>query len=72
MTVFKSALPDIIIVSQEGYSGFESIYSTTYHELCHASHCKKVGATYWSRYASYIMSHGFDYGDYGGDKDSGV
>lgn len=72
MTVFKFALPDIIVVSREGVSTFESIYSMTYHELCHASHCKKVGATYWSRYASYIMSHGFEYGDYGGDKDSGI
>ena len=72
MTVFKFALPDIIVVSREGVSTFESIYSMTYHELCHASHCKKAGATFWSRYASYIMSHGFKYGDYGGDKDSGI
>ena len=72
MTVFKWALPDVIIVSNPDVSTYKGVYSTTYHELCHASHCKKVGSTYWARYASYIMSHGFGYGDEGGDKDSGV
>lgn len=72
MTVFKWALPDVIIVSNLDVCTYEGVYSTTYHELCHASHCKKVGSTYWARYASYIMSHGFGYGDEGGDKDSGV
>lgn len=55
---------------------YKSIYSVACHELAHASHFAKVGASYWDRYVRYIMSTyvknaGKTYGD-GSAEDSGV
>lgn len=46
---------------------FQKIYSTTCHELAHASHFSKVGTAFWDRYIDYIMTSyavsGEAYGD---------
>ena len=47
---------------------YRQIYSTTCHELAHASHFCKVGTEYWNKYIAYIMESyvktgGMTYGD---------
>ena len=63
----KFLLPDITLglADKEDY---RSIYSTTCHELAHASHFTKVGTGYWNVYIRYIVesfikSGGSLYGD---------
>ena len=60
-------LPDITIgaASSQDYSG---LYSSTVHELAHASHFTKVGTDYWNKYILYIVqsfleSRDMTYGD---------
>ncbi|MBR5300424.1 MAG: hypothetical protein IKU36_09275 [Bacteroidales bacterium] len=60
-------LPDITI-GTKGDETYDTIYSTTCHELAHASHFSKVGISYWNSYILYIMesfidSGGMTYGD---------
>lgn len=58
--LLKVFLPDITI----GLHGqkYNDIYSSTNHELAHASHFSTVGSAYWAQYVSYIMTYGA-YGD---------
>ena len=65
--LIKYLLPDITLglADKEDY---RSIYSTTCHELAHASHFSKVGKTYWNKYIWYIVetfitTGGMTYGD---------
>jgi hypothetical protein len=59
--------PDITLgVDQK--NDYRRIYSTTCHELAHASHFSKVGKAYWDEYITYIMTSyvktgGITYGD---------
>ena len=60
-------LPDITI-GASGKDEYRKIYSTTCHELSHASHYAKVGSGYWNPYILYIISSfvssgGETYGD---------
>lgn len=59
--------PDITL-GMEGKDEYRRIYSTTCHELAHASHFTAVGAKYWDEYIKYIMysyakTGGMTYGD---------
>lgn len=47
--------PDITIGSKN-LSSYKDIYSTTVHELAHASHFASVGKEYWDKYIIYIAS----------------
>ena len=61
--VTKFAQPDITI--DAGYSSSndtDDVYQTTFHELGHASHMKKVGSSYWVKVINYIITYGA-YGD---------
>ena len=67
-------LPDIT-VGVKGSKEYREIYSSTCHELAHASHFSRVGTEYWDRYIrfiikSYISSGGVTYGD-GTEEDAG-
>ncbi|GLB51402.1 hypothetical protein NBRC110019_04410 [Neptunitalea chrysea] len=42
--------------------GTDGVFETTFHELGHASHFKKVGSSYWIKYINYIITYGA-YGD---------
>ena len=69
--ILEYFLPDITI-GTKGETDYTSIYSTTCHELAHASHFSKVGTAYWNRYIlyiieSYVTSGGMTYGDGTGD-----
>ncbi len=60
-------LPDITI-GTKGAADYARIYSSTCHELAHASHFAKVGTDYWNKYIlyiieSYIKTGGMTYGD---------
>ncbi len=57
----KFILPDVIIRSGSS-KGTDGVFSTTFHELGHASHFKKVGSGYWIKYINYIITYGA-YGD---------
>ena len=64
-------LPDITL-GTKGIDSYKHLYSTTCHELSHASHFSKAGVSYWDRYIKYIlesflMSGGMTYGDGTGD-----
>lgn len=48
-------VPDITLNNKVGPKD-TTLYRTTLHELAHASHFRKVGVSYWSKYASYITS----------------
>ena len=67
-TLTKFAHPDITI----GSSGYNSdiIYRNVFHELSHASHFRKVGASYWADYINYIVTYGA-YGN-GSGKNAGI
>lgn len=64
-------LPDITL-GTKGIDSYNHLYSTTCHELSHASHFSKAGVPYWDRYIKYILesfliSGGMTYGDGAGD-----
>ncbi len=68
-------MPDITIGTKGISDDYKTIYSTTCHELAHASHFKKVGTEYWDKYIfyiveTYIRTMGMTYGD-GTDKNAG-
>lgn len=70
----KLFAPDITI-GAKGHNDYASLYSSTVHELAHASHYAKVGDAYWNHYVSYIArsymsSGGKTYGD-GTETDAG-
>ena len=59
--------PDLTI-GIDGKDTYRDIYSTTCHELAHASHFSKVGTAFWDGYIleiieSFIRSGGNTYGD---------
>lgn len=59
--------PDITL-GLDDKDEYRRIYSTTCHELAHASHFMKVGTGFWDEYikyiiTSYIKSGGMTYGD---------
>ena len=47
-----------------------SLYRSTMHELAHTSHMRKVGATYWSNYISYILTQWVNKQDTYGNKEA--
>lgn len=53
-TVLEFFLPDITIGTRLQDS-YKHLYSTTCHELSHASHFAQVGRTYWDTYIRYIL-----------------
>lgn len=60
-------LPDITL-GLDAKDEYRRIYSTTCHELAHASHFSKVGTVFWDEYIKYIISSyvrtgGMTYGD---------
>ena len=66
-SLLEHFLPDITI-GMDGFADCRRMYSTTCHELSHASHFSKVGRAYWDKYiqyiiTSYIKSDGATYGD---------
>jgi len=58
--VTKFVQPDIIINVNQKQT--DRVFETTFHELGHASHFKKVGSSYWIKYINYIITYG-SYGD---------
>ncbi len=66
-------LPDITIGTKGKSDDYNTIYSTTCHELAHASHFRKAGTDYWNKYIlyiveSFILEGGEAYGDGSGDR----
>ena len=60
-------LPDITIGAASA-DDYRDLYSTTVHEMSHASHFSEVGVDYWNKYILYIVesfleSGGMTYGD---------
>lgn len=73
-SLLRLFLPDITI-GAKGSDEYREIYSSTCHELAHASHFTRVGKDYWDTYIrfiieSYITSGGITYGD-GTEDDAG-
>lgn len=70
-SIVRIFAPDITIGSKDKNGDYPSLYSTTIHEMAHASHFSRVGTDYWKRYATYILtsfvSTGDCYGTGGGD-----
>lgn len=65
--ILEYFLPDITI-GTKNIDNYQVLYSTTSHELSHASHFSKVGVSYWDTYIRYIMESyvttgGMTYGD---------
>ena len=63
----KLFAPDLTI-GVEDHGDYASIYSSTVHELSHASHYARVGNEYWNKYIEYISlsflkTGGETYGD---------
>ena len=52
--LLEAFLPDITIGSKS-MKDYADLYSTTTHELSHASHFSKVGTGYWNNYILYII-----------------
>lgn len=47
-------LPDIFIGTAS--NNYERIFTTTVHELSHASHFRQAGPSYWQQYIQYILN----------------
>ena len=60
----RLVLPDVIIKANAS-QGTNGVYSTTFHELAHASHFRKVGSRYWIKYINYIITYGNRNNPYG-------
>lgn len=65
--LIKTFLPDITI-GTKNMDSYSRIYSSTVHELAHASHFSKVGKPYWNSYIyyiieSYLTTGGMTYGN---------
>lgn len=63
----KLFAPDLTI-GVEDHGDYASIYSSTVHELSHATHYTRVGNAYWNKYIeyislSYLKTGGETYGD---------
>ncbi|WP_233882153.1 hypothetical protein [Tenacibaculum piscium] len=59
--ILRFVLPDVIIKANAS-QGTDGVFETTFHELAHTSHFKKVGNGYWVKYINYIITYGA-YGD---------
>ena len=55
--------PDITIGSKDKNGDYAALYSTTVHEMAHATHFQQVGSAYWRDYATYILSSFITTGD---------
>ena len=55
-------LPDITIGAAYA-PDYRTLYSSTVHELSHASHFSKVGLDYWNKYILYIVQSFIESGD---------
>lgn len=53
-SLLKMFLPDITL-GLKGAEDFCEIYSTTVHEMAHASHFMQVGKDYWNKYINFII-----------------
>lgn len=53
VNIVKKLLPDVIIGTST--NRYVDIFTTTVHELSHASHFRQVGAGYWREYVRYIL-----------------
>ena len=70
--LIKFLLPDLTLGLKDDET-YADIYSSTCHELAHASHFAKVGREYWEKYICYIIesfvkSGGITYGDGTGER----
>lgn len=54
--VIRFVIPDVIIKAHAS-QGTDGVYETTFHELAHASHYKKVGNRYWRKYIDKIIDN---------------
>lgn len=66
-SIMEYFLPDITIGTRIADS-YKLLYSSTCHELAHASHFSRAGEAYWNNYIRYIMESyvatgGMTYGD---------
>ena len=52
----RLVVPDIIIKANAS-QGTDGVFETTFHELGHASHYKKVGNGYWRKYIDKIIDN---------------
>jgi len=59
-TYFTTFLPDVVLSISDNPS--DIVNRTTYHELAHAVHYRKVGNGYWIAEVAYTIAH-FGYGD---------
>lgn len=56
-----------MIIKANASQGTGGVYETTFHELAHASHYRKVGSSYWIKYINYVITYGsFSSSPYGG------
>ncbi len=53
-SILSYFMPDITI-GTKALSSYKRLYSTTCHELSHASHFSSVGTEYWNNYIFYII-----------------
>lgn len=70
-SILELFLPDMTI-GTKGHDSYRLLYSTTCHEMSHASHFAQVGIEYWNRYIWYILESfiatgGMTYGSGEGD-----
>lgn len=54
--VVRFIIPDVIIKANAS-QGTDGVYETTFHELAHASHYKKVGNSYWRKFIDKIIDN---------------
>lgn len=65
-------LPDLTLGLGDKHA-YKDIYSTSCHELAHASHFSKAGTDFWNQYITYIMTSYVKNGDpYGDGQGSGA
>ena len=55
VSLLKVFLPDITIGAGGGEAEFIDLYSSTMHEMAHASHYAQVGNAWWNPYITYIL-----------------
>jgi len=60
MPFLTAFLPDVVLAVTDNPS--DMVNRTTYHELAHAVHYRKVGNSYWIAEVAYTIAH-FGYGD---------
>lgn len=58
---YRDILPDIFIYK---FDNMQTLYTTIFHELAHASHHQSVGRDYWNIEMTEIVLNGCSYGDH--------